>query len=41
MMLQTRKVPEFRGELQTREERYLLAVPSNTLVRDLEVEPPL
>lgn len=34
------KVPEFRGELQTREERYLLAVPSNTLVRDLEVEPP-
>ena len=34
------KVHEFRGELETREERYLLAVPSNTLVRDLEVEPP-
>jgi SRSO17 transposase len=35
------KVPEFRGELDARNERYLLAVPSNTLVRDLEVEPPL
>jgi SRSO17 transposase len=34
------KVPEFRGELDARSERYLLAVPSNTLVRDLEVEPP-
>jgi SRSO17 transposase len=34
------KVPEFRGELDARNERYLLAVPSNTLVRDLEVEPP-
>jgi SRSO17 transposase len=34
------KVPEFRGELQTREERYLLAVPANTLVRDLEAQPP-
>lgn len=34
------KVPEFRGELATRHERYLLAVPSNTLIRDLEVEPP-
>ncbi len=34
------KVPEFRGELDTRNERYLLAVPANTLVRDLEVEPP-
>jgi SRSO17 transposase len=34
------KVPEFRGELDAREERYLLAIPSNTLVRDLEVEPP-
>jgi SRSO17 transposase len=34
------KVPEFRGELHSRNERYLLAVPSNTLVRDLEVEPP-
>lgn len=28
----------FRRELRTRNERYLLAVPSNTLVRDLEVE---
>jgi SRSO17 transposase len=34
------KVPEFRGELHSRHERYLLAVPSNTLVRDLETEPP-
>jgi SRSO17 transposase len=34
------KVPEFRGELQARNERYLLAVPSNTLIRDLEAEPP-
>jgi SRSO17 transposase len=34
------KVPEFRGELHSRNERYLLAVPSNRLVRDLEVEPP-
>jgi SRSO17 transposase len=34
------KVPEFRGELAARHERYLLAVPSNTLVRDLEAEPP-
>lgn len=34
------KVSEFRGELAVRKERYLLAVPSNTLVRDLEVEPP-
>jgi len=34
------KVPEFRGQLQARGERYLLAVPSNTLVRDLEAEPP-
>lgn len=35
------KVPEFRGKLAARSERYLLAVPSNTLVRDLEVEPPV
>jgi SRSO17 transposase len=35
------KVPEFRGELAARNERYLLAVPSNTLVRDLEAEPPV
>jgi SRSO17 transposase len=35
------KVPEFRGELDARQERYLLAVPSNTLVRDLQVAPPL
>ena len=30
----------FRRELRNRGERYLLAVPSNTLVRDLEVELP-
>lgn len=30
----------FRLELQQRGEQYLLAVPSNTLIRDLEVEPP-
>jgi SRSO17 transposase len=30
----------FRRQLRDREERYLLAVPSNTLVRDLEAEPP-
>lgn len=30
----------FRRELSTRGERYLLAVPSNTLVRDLEEPPP-
>jgi SRSO17 transposase len=35
------KVPEFRGELAARHERYLLAVPCNTLVRDLEAEPPV
>jgi SRSO17 transposase len=35
------KVPEFRGKLAARGERYLLAVPSNTLVRDLQVEPPV
>jgi len=34
------KVAEFRGELAARNEHYLLAVPSNTLIRDLEVEPP-
>jgi SRSO17 transposase len=34
------KVPEFRGELDARNERYLLAVPSNILIRDLDVEPP-
>jgi SRSO17 transposase len=34
------KVPEFRGQLAARGERYLLAVPSNTLIRDLQVEPP-
>ena len=34
------KVPEFRGQLHSRDERYLLAVPSNTLVRELEAEPP-
>ena len=30
----------FRRNLRSRGERYLLAVPSNTLVRDLEAEPP-
>ena len=30
----------FRRELRAREEQYLLAVPSNTLIRDLEVIPP-
>lgn len=34
------KVPEFRGKLQARGERYLLAVPSNTLIRDLAADPP-
>ena len=30
----------FRQELRTQNERYLLAVPSNLLIRDLEVTPP-
>jgi hypothetical protein len=30
----------FRRELRSRDERYLLGVPSNTLVRDLDVPPP-
>ena len=30
----------FRRKLRDRNERYLLAVPSNTLIRDQEVEPP-
>jgi SRSO17 transposase len=30
----------FRQQLATRQERYLLAVPSNTTIRDLEAEPP-
>jgi len=34
------KTPAFRGELHVRGEHYLLAVPSNTLVRDLEAQPP-
>jgi len=34
------KIPEFRGQLDVRGERYLLAVPSNTLIRDLEADPP-
>jgi SRSO17 transposase len=34
------KVPEFRGNLHDRGEQYLLAVPSNTLIRDLAAEPP-
>jgi SRSO17 transposase len=31
---------KFRGDLRASSERYLLAVPSNTLIRDCEVEPP-
>ena len=31
---------KFRGDLRALNERYLLAVPSNTLIRDGEVEPP-
>jgi SRSO17 transposase len=31
---------KFRGDLRAMDERYLLAVPSNTLIRDCEVEPP-
>jgi SRSO17 transposase len=31
----------FRGNLRERGEHYLLAVPSNTLIRDLEAEPPV
>ncbi len=31
---------QFRRDLRDRNERYVLDVPSNTLVRDLEVEPP-
>ena len=31
----------FRRDLQQRREQYLLAVPSNTTIRDLEVEPPI
>jgi SRSO17 transposase len=31
----------FRRELNGRKERYLLAVPSNTSIRDLEAEPPI
>jgi len=34
------KIPEFRGQLHRRGERYLLAVPSNTVVRDLEAASP-
>lgn len=34
------KVPEFRGQLHLRRERDLLAVPSNTLIRDLRADPP-
>ncbi|MGH9818216.1 MAG: IS701 family transposase, partial [Candidatus Acidiferrales bacterium] len=34
------KNPEFRGELQARGERHLLAVPSHTRIRDLQAEPP-
>jgi SRSO17 transposase len=31
---------KFRGDLRALNERYLLAVPSNTLIRDCEAEPP-
>ena len=31
----------FRRDLRERGEQYLLAIPSNTLIRDLELEPPL
>jgi SRSO17 transposase len=31
---------EFRRDLRERGERYLLAVPANTLIRDLETDPP-
>jgi hypothetical protein len=31
----------FRKDLREREERYLLAVPSNTTIRDLEAQPPV
>ena len=31
---------KFRGDLRAWNERYLLAVPSNTLIRDCEAEPP-
>ena len=31
---------KFRGDLRALNERYLLAVPSNTLMRDCETEPP-
>src|SRR6266446_4246926 len=31
---------KFRGDLRALPERYLLAVPSNTLIRDCEAEPP-
>ena len=34
------RASEFRAELRQREERYVLDVPCNTLVRDLEVRPP-
>jgi SRSO17 transposase len=34
------KIPEFRGQLHGRGERYLLAVPSNMLIRDVAADPP-
>jgi SRSO17 transposase len=34
------RASEFRAELREREERYILDVPCNTLVRDLEARPP-
>jgi SRSO17 transposase len=34
------RASEFRAELRKREERYVLDVPCNTLIRDLEARPP-
>jgi SRSO17 transposase len=34
------RVQDFRAELRQREERYLVDVPADTLIRDLEAEPP-
>lgn len=34
------RASKFRADLRARNERYLLAVPSNTLIRDCESEPP-
>lgn len=34
------RAADFRRELRDRKERYLLAVPSNTIIRDFEIAPP-